>query len=674
MEGLGEFICQDCNMAFHSTGLLDKHKAKFCIGIDLKDPVTLRKGWLGLTETKKTAVRTVHPTRVRTPDFFVLKEQSQQMVQRKSEQDKPHNTLPENTTLSKLTEEKLRMSVENSLPRRQTMVSEEQGLLQQRADEQRGLELLKHHEQKLADIRAHNHQLEKQREEIKQRLAELAGRDRTVHLEEVLQEMRYHEQRNEDVLHQLSTHINSIKEFNPNEVPSNPPEDKKTQHLTFDKISSVNGPLSAQIRSLHLAYMQSGGSDPEVLAHMHDLQAEALTLEQAKPRADRKTKERRMKSPKRVQDPEILAVEQENQRLEEEIFRIQLARERHIGEHGLHDIQKDHIHHMASLQAEITFLRREIEKGRDKRLPPPLPLFPGTSLALTHPALALDQISKQGLGCHVTDPMETLGPAPYDSVAGFVIFYDLVMGIEATLRSVRLMAGFYCNGQKLGQTTYMPPVQCQPAGALHYPSTKTPENYAILAVKQPVPRIQPSPYLSLIVEIQASGCLDAYNHEFEGLVSCGWAKLELFDQHSQVQRGHWRVPFRSLPVRASLSPSQVNSVPQLGNMELCLRLVNSHDGDVQTLAKIDPNHISQYKYPPVVCKGTCLKMSFVSLTAYLIVLCLEPHKCLFQVVSNTPTIVGTHEPFYSTLQPSSKPLPSLLPQSDHVDPTRQESN
>lgn len=38
--------------------------------------------------------------------------------------------------------------------------------------------------------------------------------------------------------------------------------------------------------------MQSGGSDPEVLANMHDLQAEALTLEQAKHRAEGKTKGR----------------------------------------------------------------------------------------------------------------------------------------------------------------------------------------------------------------------------------------------------------------------------------------------------------------------------------------------------------------------------------------------
>lgn len=47
--------------------------------------------------------------------------------------------------------------------------------------------------------------------EIEERLAELAGRERTAHLEEVLQELRYQEQRNEEVLHQLSSHVNSMK-------------------------------------------------------------------------------------------------------------------------------------------------------------------------------------------------------------------------------------------------------------------------------------------------------------------------------------------------------------------------------------------------------------------------------------------------------------------------------
>ncbi|KAL1272759.1 hypothetical protein QQF64_028621 [Cirrhinus molitorella] len=514
------------------------------------------------------------------------------------------------------------MSFEQNLPRTQTEVPEEQVSLQKRADEQRAL-----HEQKLAEIRAHNHHLEKQRQEIEERLAELAGRERTAHLEEVLQELRYQEQRNEEVLHQLSSHINSIKGPSPNEAPSNPPEEKKT-HVTFDLISSVDGPLSAQIRALRLAYMQSGGSDPEVLAHMHDLQAEALTLEQAKHKAEGKPKERRMKSSHRVLDPDILAVEQENQRLEEEILRIQLAREKHkehgISGSGLIDIQKDHIHQMTSLQAEIAFLRKEIEKGRERRprhAQTPLPVFPGSS--------TLDQSSKQ----HSLMGSQALGPAPYDPVAGFVIFYDLVMGVEATLRSVRLLAGLYFNGQKLGQATLMPPVQCQPAGPLL--SIKSPGNYAILAVKQPVPRIQPSPDLSLVIEIQTSKGLDLFSHETESLVACGWAKLDLFDQHNQVHSGHWRLPFHSLPVQASLSPGQLNSVPQLGNMELCLRVSNACDGDLQTLAKIDPNNTNQYKY-------------------------------ISTVVSNAT--LANQEPC-NTLQPSSNPLPSSLPQTDHVEET-----
>ncbi|XP_026069309.1 coiled-coil domain-containing protein 17 isoform X1 [Carassius auratus] len=595
MEGLGDLICHNCKMAFHSKGLLDKHKAKFCIGTDLKDPVPLWRGQRGFTQKERAAVKTVHPTRTRTPDLIILKEQ------RNHERESGQDNVSENTALNKLTEEfqKLRISFEQNLPRRQTEVSEEQASVQQRADEHRAL-----HEQRLAEIRARNRQLEKQREEIEERLAELAGRERTAHLEEALQELRNQEQRNEDVLQQLSSHINSMKGPKPFEVPSNPPEEKKTQHITFDLISSVAGPLSAQIRALRLAYMQSGGSDPEVLAHMHDLQTEALTLEQTKHRAESKIKGRRMRLPHRVLDPDVLAVEQENQRLEEEILRIQLAREKHKGEHGFTDIQKDHFQQMASLQVEIAFLRREKEKDRERRAP--LSVFPGSSMALTHLDLPLDQSSKQHslMGSHITDPLEAFGPAPYDPVAGFVIFYDLVMGVEATLRTVRLLAGLYFNGQKLGQTTPMPPVLCQPTGPLL--SNKSPGNYALLAVTQPVPRVQPTSDLSLVIEIQTSEGLDLFNHETEGLVTCGWTKLDLFDQHNQVNSGHWRLPFRAPPVQASLSPGQLNSVQQLGNMELCLRVANARDGDKQTLEEIDPNNTNQYKSISMVASNTVL--------------------------------------------------------------------
>lgn len=59
---------------------------------------------------------------------------------------------------------------------------------------------------------------------------------------------------------------------------------------------------------------------------------------------------------------------------------------------GLNVVHKDHIHHMSSLQAEIAYLKREIEKGRETRpppTPPTSPIFPQAALALTNPAVSL---------------------------------------------------------------------------------------------------------------------------------------------------------------------------------------------------------------------------------------------------------------------------------------------
>jgi len=59
-------------MAFHSAGLLDKHKAKFCIGTDLKDPIAQWRGQRRSTQTENTALKTVHPKRAKTPDLIVV--------------------------------------------------------------------------------------------------------------------------------------------------------------------------------------------------------------------------------------------------------------------------------------------------------------------------------------------------------------------------------------------------------------------------------------------------------------------------------------------------------------------------------------------------------------------------------------------------------------------------
>lgn len=47
-------------------------------------------------------------------------------------------------------------------------------------------------------------------------------------------------------------------------------------------------------------------------------------------------------------------------------------------------------------------------------------------------------------------------------------------------------------------------------------------------------RIQPSPSLCLVVEVQAARDLDVQEQEVFRMVSSGWTRLELFDPYNQV--------------------------------------------------------------------------------------------------------------------------------------------
>ncbi|XP_026789426.3 coiled-coil domain-containing protein 17 [Pangasianodon hypophthalmus] len=626
MEHSGEFSCPDCNMAFRSFDLLDKHKSRFCIGSAIGDPTVLRRGRVEISEPEKVDLRALRPRKTKTPDLIHLSEQRDKLL-RQTERRETHRepSVADSLAFNRLTHEfhKLRMSIEESLPRRHT-----EGMYPGRkwADGKRLQEVCEHHEQKLAEIRAHTTELEQQRKEIERQMA-LVGNDGTVHLKEMLHELKEQEERNEEVLYRLSTQINALHGVKDADVASDQLEDRKTRHFTFDLISAVDGLLSSQIRALHLAYIQSGGSDPEVLAHLHDLQAEAHSLEQSRPAAEHRTrKKRRMKSSHAALGSSIMVMENENQQLEEQILKLQIDRERRRGRAAgseLDLIQRHHIHQVASLQAEISNLRREVEKSRGRKTHPPAPEYSSQQHSL------MDR--------HVIDSVDSLGPAPYDPASGFVIFYDLVLGVDATFRTVLLVARLYSGGQEIGRPTPMPPVHCQPAGALGYPLRRHAGNYALLAVKQPVHRVQPSPSLYLVVEVQVVGGFDLCDQEMGG-----WSKLQLFDSHNQVQSGFWKLPFRSLPVRPSLSPGQLNSVPQLGNMEICLRIVNARDEDVQSLAKIDPNNSRQYKYPSVVTSH-----------------------------SNTDLEEQTSQP--KTLQLSLNPFLSSLAQTDHVDPPPKDS-
>ncbi|KAI4580554.1 hypothetical protein MJT46_019323, partial [Ovis ammon polii x Ovis aries] len=176
--------------------------------------------------------------------------------------------------------------------------------------------------------------------------------------------------------------------------------------------------------------------------------------------------------------------------------------------------------------------------------------------------------------------------------AGFVIFYDFLRGLEASWVWVQLMTGLARDGQESGGTTALPPALCLPPPPAPGPTG----NCAILASKQLVPRLLPSPSVALVCELRA----------WQGLAWAkapqpkAWASLVLFDQNQRLLSGRWRLPLRALPLDPSLSPGQLNGIPQVNQAELFVRLVNARDADVQTLAEINPADAQEYQYPPLV--------------------------------------------------------------------------
>uniref|UniRef100_A0A8C6CX92 Coiled-coil domain containing 17 n=1 Tax=Moschus moschiferus TaxID=68415 RepID=A0A8C6CX92_MOSMO len=270
---------------------------------------------------------------------------------------------------------------------------------------------------------------------------------------------------------------------------------------------------------------------------------------------------------------------------------------------------------MWQLQAEASAL--ELRRWRTRRgdphlrredapsLPPPVapPLPPSTGvLFLGGSQLPGAMTRNLARDPHYLLPAtDVLGPAPYNPGAGLVIFYDFLRGLEASWVWVQLMTGLARDGQESGGTTALPPALCLPPPPAPGPTG----NCAILASKQPVPRLPPSPSVALVCELQA----------WQGLAWAkapqpkAWASLVLFDQNQRLLSGRWRLPLRALPLDLSLSPGQLNGIPQVNQAELFVRLVNARDADVQALAEINPANAHEYQYPPLAPNSFSLEAS-----------------------------------------------------------------
>lgn len=343
MEELGSHRCHDCHMIFRSRALLDKHRQKFCIGSQIGDPAVLRSRYVSSMDRGPLPARD-GPRLAQTPDFTTresvarlraredrLNEREQRLI---GGYDGALDGVPDSKALKSLTEEfhKLRKSLEVSVPALRSLQGDS-GLYSQwdREYRERMLEMAEAHDRQLADIQARNQALELQREEIRQRLSEVASSgSSTNHIEQMLLELKAQEEKNQLALDALKDQVTLIQsESRAKTERKDPPARTEKPALSFVPLPLRGSSLSSEISALQLAYVQSGGSDPAVLAQMRDLQAEALVFEEMTHKQERK--EKRKKRPDvapRALDVELMAVEMENQRLEEEIFNLKLHRTR----------------------------------------------------------------------------------------------------------------------------------------------------------------------------------------------------------------------------------------------------------------------------------------------------------------------------------------------------------
>ncbi|KAG8132302.1 hypothetical protein E2320_010168 [Naja naja] len=582
MTDITFFHCRNCEMGFRSRQLLEKHMEKFCIGremamnIKYRQRQTQHKG----KEPKKTemADSMLHVSKPERDNFRYVKgngEHEQQVHNVRSSED--NGRASDNQALKKLTEEN-----ENQIVHQQEFCQRQQ-------------QIVEAHERQLAEIQASNQHLEQQKDEIRTRLSELKlGNSSSSQIEELLMELNTQEKKNKLTLNAL------------------------TEQVKLLQVAKGN-------RMLYLTYLQSGGSDHHIIQYEDGLNSKTL-------------------------DAELLSVELENQRLEDEILKMKILKDRRRMENGrLDKLQQVHMAEMAHLHAEIGRLRHNTERrkvqwarrGSPPLLPPPiappLPPPPPPHLGLPDPTILTRNMDPMGSSATRTnqyflDPSDTLGPAPYDPVyvvlypiifsperhsgtcadrqSGFVIFYDFLLGLDPMFYHVRLVSGLYRNGQQLGKSTPLPIVSSDMGHSPQSLMDRQRACCAILAARQPVPRILPSTSISLVAELQASGGFDVYGQEIQNLSPRGWAKINIFDHLHQVMSGHWKVPVRVLPVKPSLTEEQLNGVPQIGKAELYLRLVNARDADMQSMADIQPDRASLYKYPPTASSSTVPPIDF----------------------------------------------------------------
>nr|XP_054345917.1 coiled-coil domain-containing protein 17 isoform X3 [Pongo pygmaeus] len=550
--------CGTCDMVFRSSALLATHTQRFCIGHPTQE-MTFGAQASVATEPQRAAV---------------VPQELQGVPQ--EPQGLPDQQASK-SALKRLTEEVqwLRLSLQEMRPwitevprvfagpwtrseaRPQSPMSEAVG-----SPSERLRALFRTRARRVAEMEAQSRALQRRGEELSRRLQVVActrgGMSRLFGLEQEIRELQAEAGRTRGALEVLGARIQELQA-----EPGNPLSSRREAELYSPVLKANPGTLAAEIRALREAYIRDGGRDPGVLGQIWQLQLEASALEL------QRSQTRRGRAG--ATSGELPVVEAENRRLEAEILALQMQRGRApLGPQDLRLLGD------ASLQP----------KGRrdPPLLPPPvappLPPLPGFSeVQFLGGGKAVR--TRGGLG-------EQVGGSSALSSWGNMSSYKAFWRSQLSSPQPQLPGTMTRN---LG---------LDPHFLLPTSDVLGPAPYD--------PGLLPSPSVSLVCELQV----------WQGLAWAraaqpkAWVSLGLFDQDQRVLSGRWRLPLRALPLDPSLSLGQLNGIPQAGQAELFLRLVNARDAAVQTLAEINPANVHEYQHPPPVSSTSSLEANFLT--------------------------------------------------------------
>ncbi|XP_071116690.1 uncharacterized protein [Haliotis cracherodii] len=643
---LGIWKCHECSMTFTSPGLLAKHKSKFCPGN---------------TVSRTTRILDYSPR----PDSPELQKQTSSIGEKVSELQalkdrrsrmREVRDLEERMLLDKLdnTERKLNAGVgkhnkgrlhlshhkdvrqlqidyerlrerEHSYPtgRHSTfsMNSDssmsihlpDEGDIPRRNPDPELAQLAASHGRQMEMLQGRNKDLERQREEIRRRLEEL-GR-KPVREEDpsnsLLDELREQELRNQRLLEELRRQLAEARQPI-NIIAEERYEQKQKQPFTYPIYYGSS--LVAEISAIRQAYIQNGGQDPEVLAQLAQMLAEAQAIEDQLRNAPKQTKVVKEKKTSNEYMHSMMALEMENERMQRELMLLQeqnmLARNRRKDdredelEREIRRLQQEHLRRMYELQREIERIRQEhylhchqhhheVVENPTKviiaQAPPPPP-------QIIQQAAPPPQIIQQPQVVQQPQQryMEVEQVVPYDQYAGFVIFYDFLLNLDTKITAARLIVGLHSSTAKMGEPTYLPMVYTEPATRQHqYVDISN----AVIGARQPVPRCPPQQDLGIVVELQCQGG-PASDHDTQRLITRAWTKIPLFDSNGKLQAGRFKIPFRNVPIKPFMTFNELNTVPPYADAELFYRIVHMRDVPSQSQSTIAANNRDLYSLAP----------------------------------------------------------------------------